>query len=323
MILTVTLNAAVDVTYRLDRVARHGSNRIETVTERAGGKGVNVARVLAALGHDTAVTGLAGGVTGQALRAELAAAGLRDELVPIGGTTRRTVAVVEDVTGDATVYLEPGPTVTTEEWSDFTVRYRRLLRTARAVVLSGSLPLGVPPDAYGRLVALATEAGVPAVLDAEGPALLAGLGAGPALVKPNAAELAAAAGPVAPLTGARMLRTAGARAVVVSLGPGGLLASTPEGDWRARPPEAARGNPTGAGDSAVAALTAGLVAGTPWPERLAEAVALSAATVLAPLAGSFDPADHRRLRPLVRVEPVHPSSSTSTSCGPQGEPCPS
>ncbi|MFD7448788.1 1-phosphofructokinase family hexose kinase [Kitasatospora sp. NPDC059827] len=320
MILTVTLNTAVDVTYRLDRVARHGSNRVGTVTERAGGKGVNVARVLAALGHDTVVTGLVGGATGKALRADLAAAGLRDALQPIAGPTRRTVAVVEDATGDATVYLEPGPTVTAEEWSAFTLRYRRLLRTARAVVLSGSLPGGVPPDAYGQLVALAAEARVPAVLDAEGPALLAGLAAGPALVKPNAAELAATAGPVDPLTGARLLRAAGARAVVVSLGPGGLLASTPEGDWRARPPEDARGNPTGAGDSAVAALTAGLVAATPWPERLAEAVALSAATVLAPLAGSFDPADHRRLLPLVRVHPVHPAAPGSA---PQGEAHPS
>ncbi|MFJ7245033.1 1-phosphofructokinase family hexose kinase [Kitasatospora sp. NPDC098652] len=219
------------------------------------------------------------------------------------------------------VNLKPGPF----RAGSLTVRYRRLLRTARAVVLSGSLPLGVPPDAYGQLVALAVEARVPAVLDAEGPALLAGLAAGPALIKPNAAELAATAGPVDPLTGARLLRAAGARAVVVSLGPGGLLASTPEGDWRARPPEDARGNPTGAGDSAVAALTAGLVAGTPWPERLAEAVALSAATVLAPLAGSFDPADRSRLRPLVRVEPVHPPGPTPTrtpSPGPEGGPHP-
>ncbi|MER7752836.1 1-phosphofructokinase family hexose kinase [Kitasatospora sp. NPDC097643] len=332
MILTVTLNAAVDITYRLDRVAQHGSNRIDTVTQRAGGKGVNVARVLAALGHDTVVTGLAGGTTGHALRADLAAAGLRDELVPVEGETRRTVTVVEQTAGDATVYLEPGPVVSAEEWSDFTVRYRRLLRTAQAVVLSGSLPVGVPPDAYGTLVALAVEAGVPAVLDAEGPALRAGLPAGPALVKPNAAELAATAGPVDPLTGARMLRAAGARAVVVSLGPGGLLASTPDGDWRARPPEQVRGNPTGAGDSAVAALTVGLVTRTPWPERLADAVALSAATVLAPLAGSFDPADHRRLLPLVQVRPVYPAgpvparttpSRTTPSSGPQEEPCPS
>ncbi|MFF2079839.1 PfkB family carbohydrate kinase [Kitasatospora sp. NPDC058162] len=119
---------------------------------------------------------------------------------------------------------------------------------------------------------------------------------------------------------ADLARRAGARAAAVSLGPGGLLLSSPEGDWRARPPQQVRGNPTGAGDSAVAALTAGLVAGTPWPERLAQAVALSVATVLAPLAGGFDPADHRRLLPEVTVRPVHPEAPPSS---PQGEPCPS
>ncbi|MFD5465165.1 1-phosphofructokinase family hexose kinase [Kitasatospora sp. NPDC127059] len=320
MIFTVTLNAAVDTTYHLDRVARHGSNRVTTVAERAGGKGVNVARVLAALGHDAVATGFAGGATGHLLRADLAGAGLREEFVPIGGTTRRTVTVVEESAGDATVFLEPGPVVSSDEWSQFTVRYRRLLRTAEAVVLSGSLPPGVPPDAYGTLVALAVDAGVPAVLDAEGPALLAGLAAGPALVKPNAAELVATAGPVAPLAGARKLRAAGARAVAVSLGPGGLLLSSPEGDWRARPPQRVRGNPTGAGDSVVAALTAGLVAGTPWPERLAHAVALAAATVLAPLAGSFAPADHQRLLGEVTVRPVYPAPPPSSA---QGAPCPS
>ncbi|MFJ4189216.1 1-phosphofructokinase family hexose kinase [Kitasatospora sp. NPDC089509] len=319
MIFTVTLNAAIDTTYRLDRVVPHGSNRVAAVAERAGGKGVNVARVLAALGHDTVATGFAGGATGRQLRADLAEAGLREEFVPIGGTTRRTVTVVEQAAGDATVYLEPGPVVSADEWSHFTDRYRRLLRTAEAVVLSGSLPAGVPEDAYGILITLATEAGVPAVLDAQGPALLAGLAAGPALVKPNAAELVATAGPVTPLTGARKLRAAGARAVAVSLGPGGLLLSSPEGDWRARPPQDVRGNPTGAGDSAVAALTAGLVAGTPWPERLAQAVALSAATVLAPLAGGFDPADHLRLLPRVTVHPVYPAPPSA----PEGAPCPS
>ncbi|MEU6237131.1 1-phosphofructokinase family hexose kinase, partial [Kitasatospora sp. NPDC047058] len=349
VILTVTLNAAVDLTYRLDRVRRHGSNRVTDVAERAGGKGVNVARVLAVLGHPAVVTGLAGGATGRTLRADLAAAGLPDELVPIAGTSRRTVTVVEDRAGDATVYLEPGPVVSPAEWSRFVTRYRRLLGGAAAVVLSGSLPAGLPEDAYGTLAALAAAAGVPAVLDADGPALRAGLAAGPALVKPNADELAAAVGDTGPLAGARALRASGARAVVASLGPDGLLASTPDGEWRARPPEHVRGNPTGAGDSAVAALTAGLVAGTPWPERLADAVALSAATVLAPLAGGFDPAGLRRLRPLVRVEPLGaeradarhvtphraapkhaaapgpaaPHGAGPRPADPQGEPCPS
>ncbi|MGW4893211.1 1-phosphofructokinase family hexose kinase [Kitasatospora sp. NPDC004240] len=303
MILTVTLNTALDLTYRLDEVVRHGSNRV-AVTQQAGGKGLNVARVLTALGRPAVVTGLAGGDTGRAVRADLAAAGITEELVPVAGESRRTVAVVEGRHGDTTVYLEPGPAVTAREWRAFTTRYELLLRDAEAVVLSGSLPPTLPVDTYHHLIGTAHRQGVPAVLDADGPALSAALAARPALVKPNAAELATATGTGDPLHGAEALRAAGARAVVASLGPDGLLACTPEGRWRARLPERLSGNPTGAGDSAVAALTAGLVAGAPWPERLRHAAALSAATVLAPRAGHFDPAAHARLLGLVEVEDV-------------------
>lgn len=305
MILTVTLNAALDITHRVDRLRPHASNRVSSATQRAGGKGVNVARVLHALGERTAVTGLAGGPTGAAVRADLAAAGITDHLVPIDGESRRTVAVVDD--RDTTILLEPGPRVASAEWARFTRRYRELLGGARAVVLSGSLPPGVPADAYGVLVALARAAGVPVLLDADGEALLAALAEGPDVVKPNVHELAAATGGADPVAGAATLTAAGARAVVVSLGPEGLLAHTPAGVWRARPPAPVAGNPTGAGDAAVAALALGLIAGQAWPERLVAAVALSAAAVAAPLAGDFDPAVRRALLDTVTVNSVPPS----------------
>ncbi len=97
--------------------------------------------------------------------------------------------------------------------------------------------------------------------------------------------------------------------MVASLGPDGLIAVTPQTSWRATPPERLAGNPAGADDAAVAALTLGLVHATPWPERPTEAVALSAAAVRALLADDFDP-DVRRLRPLVAVPPLHPQRSS-------------
>ncbi|MFJ9774512.1 1-phosphofructokinase family hexose kinase [Kitasatospora sp. NPDC101157] len=314
MILTVTPNPALDLTYRLAVVRPHAGNRVRNVRQQAGGKGVNVARVLTALGEAAVVTGLAGGPSGQALRADLAAAGLRDELVEVAGETRRTVAVADDQ--DTTVFLEPGPEVTTAEWRRFLVHYHRLLGGASAVVLSGSLPPGLPTDAYRTLIDLARSHGVPAVLDAEGQALLRALPARPAVVKPNAHELAAATGTEDPVRGVERLRAAGAAAVVASLGPDGLLAATPEGGWRARPPEPLPGNPTGAGDSAVAALALGLVRAAPWPERLRQAVALSAATVLAPQAGHYDADAYHRLLDLVLVE----RSDRPQPAQPQGEP---
>jgi tagatose 6-phosphate kinase len=301
MIVTVTLNLALDVTYTVPEVEWHAANRVTAVAERAGGKGVNVARVLAALGHGTIVCGLAGGPTGDAIAAELAAARLEAVLTPIAGHSRRTVAVVDSSAGDATGFWEPGPTVTDEEWSAFLRSFESVLAGARAVVMSGSLPPGVPADACAELCRRAGEAGVPAILDADGEALRAGLAGRPAVIKPNTDELARVAEGRDPVAAAQRLRAAGAGSVVVSRGAEGMLAVTPEGVWQAVPAERLAGNPTGAGDAAVAALAAGLVGGRTWAELLADAVALSAAAVGAPLAGSFDEELYRRH--LARVEP--------------------
>lgn len=303
MILTVTLNAALDVTYRVPDLRKHASNRVASTASRAGGKGVNVARVLHALGRPVLATGFAGGSTGELIRRDLAAAHVPEAMVGTAGDARRTVTVVD---ADATVLLEPGPAVEPGEWRDFQACFRGLLPRAAAVVLSGSLPPGLPVDAYATLSAQAAAAGVPVVLDADGDALLRGLSGGPAVVKPNAAELAAVAPGEIPEAAAE-LRKRGAGAVVVSCGPDGLHAITDGFGWRAASPERLAGNPTGAGDAVVAALASGLADRTPWPQRLADAVALGAAAVRAPLAGEFDGHTYRRLRPLVRVEQEVPT----------------
>ncbi|MFI1731354.1 1-phosphofructokinase family hexose kinase [Streptomyces acidicola] len=301
MILTVTLNTALDITYRVRNLAPHTSHRVTEVTERPGGKGLNVARVLAALGHEATVTGFVGGTTGRALQEQLArTTGVVDALVPVEGTTRRTVAVV-DATGDTTQLNEPGPAITPAEWNAFQEVYEDLLGSASAVALCGSLPQGVPVGAYAGLVRAARAANVPVLLDTSGEPLRRGVAARPDLVKPNTEELAELTGSRDPSRAARDARRRGAHTVVASLGPDGLLARTAEGHWRATPPRRVSGNPTGAGDSAVAGLLSGLVERLPWPERLARAVALSAATVLAPVAGEFDRAAYEELVEQVRV----------------------
>ncbi|MEU9254834.1 1-phosphofructokinase family hexose kinase [Streptomyces sp. NPDC048270] len=303
MILTVTLNTALDVTYRVPRLLPHASHRVADVSERPGGKGVNVARVLAALGHEVTATGFTGGPVGAVVRGLLERSpGVVDALVPCAGTTRRTVAVVDEASGDTTQFNEPGPLITAAEWSRFLERYEELLAAgARAVALCGSLPPGVPVGAYAVLVRAARAAGVPVLLDTSGEALRRGVAARPEIIKPNAAELAELTGSREPLPATRDARRRGAHAVVTSLGPDGLLAATPEGAWRAAPPRALAGNPTGAGDSAVAGLLSALAEGLDWPERLTRAVALSAATVHAPAAGEFDPRTYEEVRGSVKV----------------------
>lgn len=299
MILTVTFNLALDVTYHVGGYEHGQTTRVETFARRAGGKGVNVARVLHELGREVVVTGMAGGFIGQAARSELSSAGLREELVEIEGESRLTVMAV-DREGSATGFSEPGPVVTAAEWNAARARISDLIGSAAAVVLSGSLPPGVPADAYAQLIQAANQVGVPTLLDAEGEALRLGGAARPAIVKINRAELAGVTRERELQSGARELRGAGARVVVVTEGPAGLTCVGDHGVLHAAPPQRLIGNPTGAGDAASAALATGLLDGLPWPERLADAAALSAAAVGAPLAGSFDPQVYQQLRATIR-----------------------
>ena len=317
MIVVVCLNPALDVTHHVDAVDWGGVNRPRAVRARPGGKGLNVARTLHALGVDVLVLGLAGGITGAGVEAALREQCVPAAFTPVAGETRRTFSVVDD--RRVTAFHEAGPTIGEEEFAGFRRGYEQALERATAVVLSGSLPPGLAAGTYATLIETAAAAAVPAVLDTHGEALRRGAAAGPAIVKPNLTELAALAGPAAssalgaaPADGPANLATAaaaaaqlrGAQAVVVTLGPDGLLAATGDGCWRARAPAAVAGNATGAGDAVAAALAHGLVLGRPWDERLRHAAALGAATAAAPVAGEFRRQDYLGALTAVTVEEV-------------------
>jgi tagatose 6-phosphate kinase len=322
----VCLNPALDVTHHVAAVDWSGVNRPDEVHARPGGKGLNVARTLHALGAEVLVMGVAGGTTGQAVTAALAALAVPSAFTWVRGETRRTFTVVDGRTGDVALFSEPGPRIAADGYADFRARYASVLGGCAALVLSGSLPPGLPAGCYAELIAMAAGAGVPVLLDAHGEALRLGAAAGPAIVKPNLAELEMFAGrplsgparggppalsspgtgPAAPdrqavAAAAGELRAAGPQAVVVSLGPDGLLADTPDGGWQAVPPAVVAGNATGAGDAAAAGLAQGLALGQPWPERLRDAVALGTAAALAPVAGEFSAADYATVRAGVTV----------------------
>jgi tagatose 6-phosphate kinase len=310
VILVACLNPALDITHEVAAVDWAGINRPAAVHARPGGKGLNVARTLHALGADVLVTGLAGGITGAGVAAALGVLGVRAAFTPVAGETRRTFTIVDGQRRTA-AFHEAGPAVSAAEFAAFQARYQAMLAGADAVVLSGSLPPGLPDGTWATLVEAAAAAGVPAVLDTHGEALRLGAAAGPAIVKPNLSELEAlaghplSAGDLAAVAGAaRELCVAGAGAVVVTLGPDGLLAVTGDGCWRAWPPAAVAGNATGAGDAVAAALAHGLVLGRPWDERLRHAAALGAATAAAPVAGEFRGEDYLGTLGGVSVEQV-------------------
>ena len=306
MIVTVTPNPALDLTWHVDRLSPGATHRVPTGAARAGGKGLNAARVLHAGGHDVVALTTSGGSTGAEFRAELEASGIPHRLLPAAAPTRRSVAVVDDASGEATVLNELGTALSADEASALADAALEAGRTAEVVAICGSLPPGFEDDALGALVGALTAGGARVVVDTSGPGILAAARAGAYALKPNRDELAEATGLDDPLAGAHALLELGARIVVVSLGADGLLVVGRDGaPVRARLPRVLHGNATGAGDAAVAAIAAALASGDDlWSdsedasrarERLARrATACSASAGLMPLAGELAP-DHAAL----------------------------
>lgn len=305
-VVCVALNAALDITYVGERFAAGQANRVGQVHAQAGGKAVNVARLLHQAGHDVVITGFAGGLVGDEIASDLDRRGIPHRLVRCEADSRRTLSAFSAADAAVTAYNESGPQIAAAEWTRFADRFGELVQGASAVVLSGSLPGGIPVDAYRRLAGLAGDSGRATFVDAHAAQLRAAVRAGPALVKPNEHELAGAAGLAVPVSvsaaaqAARGLLAGGAQAVVVSLGSRGLLGVLPDMSLLAVPP-AQRGNSVGAGDAALAALVEGHLAGQPWPDRLRLAAAKSAAAVRQPVAGVVDAEDVAELEALVTL----------------------
>jgi tagatose 6-phosphate kinase len=263
VIVTVTLNPALQVEYEAGQIRPGRVNQVRRVRYRAGGRGLAVARVLHTFGHDVVAAGLAGGSAGELIRNELARAGVATQFTRIAAESRRVVGVTDTADNQVTSFAEPSPYITTEELGRLATDYRELLATATAVVLCGSLPDGLPTEIYGSFASYAAEAGVPVILNAGGSVLAQAAARQPALVVPELAdgtdpELAGLSVPVALLTGSS------------------LRVRTSEEEWRAAmepasaPAEASR-------DALVAGLVPGIALAWSWPDMLRHAVALAAA----------------------------------------------
>lgn len=320
MIVTVTPNPAIDITYHLAGLEPGQVNRIDQVRERPGGKGINVARVLHQLGERVVATGLSGGRGGSTLAAALVDAGIPVDFVEVLPEIRRTV-VVHEQDGTTTSLWEPGwsPADPAAAADALTGRIGNLLERARAVVISGSLPKGLDPRLPTRIASAAAVAGVPVVVDVNGEALSLAAGTGGAVLAPNSEEAAAMFGgtnqgtPDAIVHAVRRLvgRHGRIPAVILTLGADGIVAVLPTGALIARPPEVVNGNPTGAGDAVSAALArhlavAGSYTGVDWRAALADAVALSASAVRRPVAGEIDRDAYLAWRDEITVEELCP-----------------
>ncbi len=303
MIVTVTLNAALDRTLTVPNFQRGQRHRASDVLTLAGGKGINVARALKRLDVPVVATGLAGGRTGTRIVEELTAEAILNDFVRIGEESRTSTAVVDPTESSYTEINEWGPKVTHEELETLLEKLHYLCRGADYVVFAGSLPRGVEEGFYAEATRDLTRRGVPVVLDSEGHPLRLGTEAEPSLVSPNLREAEHVVGQELEdeedfLMALDAIAELGARNVLITLESGCYALMREERQvkrFRAVAPVLEPVSVVGAGDVLLAQFVAAQVAAKPAEESLRLAVAAGAASTLEVGAGRFDPREAGRL----------------------------
>lgn len=307
-ILTLTLNPALDLTVQLARLEPGQVNRSEATHSHAAGKGVNVAQVLADLGHQLTVSGFLGEDNAQAFETLFAQRGFVDAFIRVPGETRSNIKLAE-ADGRITDLNGPGPRVSAAKQQALLERLEQIAPGHDAVVIAGSLPPGVSAQWLQSLIQRLKSLGLKVALDTSGEALRAGLAAGPWLIKPNTEELAEVlgadvAGVAAQAEAARRLHAQGIEHVVISHGAQGVNWFSVGAALHATPPKVSVASTVGAGDSLLAGMLHGLLSHE-LPEqtlRTATAIAAMAVTQI-----GFGINDRALLAPLeqgVRVRPL-------------------
>lgn len=309
LVTAVALNPAIDRTLTVPGFAAGATNRVTAARLDPGGKGINVARVLRALDTPAQVVGFLGEANGRLITTHLDSLAAGHRFVPVEGETRVNLKLVDPQTGALTEVNDLGFQVDGAQLERLSCTIRVLLPDSGLLVLAGSLPTGVPVSYYQELTAMARQAGVPVILDADGDPLRAALPARPTLIKPNQGEAERLLGRSLStrtdvVQAARALRELGPEMVVISCGAEGAVIAAAAGAWWATPPAIEPGSTVGAGDSMVAALAVALVNGLSHPEALRLATAAGAGTASLPGTQVAGKSLVDRLLPDVQIQEV-------------------
>ncbi|MGR3888318.1 1-phosphofructokinase [Pseudomonas sp. 1152_12] len=304
-ILTLTLNPALDLTVRLAHLEPGEVNRSETLLTHAAGKGVNVAQVLADLGHHVSVGGFLGAANPEAFDALIASRGFGDAFIRVPGETRSNIKIAEQ-DGRVTDINAPGPLVSEQAQKELLRLLAVIGPEFDVVVVAGSLPRGVSAQWFQALLVELKSLGLKVVLDTSGEALRAGLQAGPWLIKPNTEELAEALDcPTDSIAqqalAAERLHAQGVEHVVISHGADGVNWFSPGTALHATPPKVSVASTVGAGDSLLAGMLHGLLSADLPETTLRRATAIAAMAVTQIGFGISDDAQLARLESGVHV----------------------
>lgn len=272
MILTITINPAIDTRYFVDNYATDGVFRPTKTLKEPGGKGLNVTKVLKQLGADVTASGIVGGFNGDWLKQQLAIMNIQHALFDVAGETRICIAIINNQSGATSEILEPGEPISKEAKNNFIQHYTKLLDNNKIVTFSGSLLQGLPSSYYAKLIEIANKKELTTLLDSSGASLVAGLTAKPFLIKPNQDEISAILNRSINtldevIAGAKTLQQMGAQNVMVSLGGDGCV-FVGERILKVDIPAIKISNAVGSGDASIAGFAKGLSDGLSLAETL-------------------------------------------------------
>jgi 1-phosphofructokinase len=307
-ILTLTLNPALDLTVEVARLEPGQVNRSDAMHTHAAGKGVNVAQVLADLGHTLTVSGFLGEDNAQAFETLFTQRGFIDAFIRVPGETRSNIKLAEQ-DGRITDLNGPGPVVDEAAQQALLERLEHIAPGHDVVVVAGSLPRGVSPQWLQALIVRLKKLGLNVALDTSGEALRVALAAGPWLIKPNTEELADALGcavvsELAQAQAAQRLHAQGVEHVVISHGADGVNWFSVGSALHASPPKVSVASTVGAGDSLLAGMLHGLLSADTPEQTLRTATAIAAMAVTQIGFGIHDTAMLASLEQGVRVRPL-------------------
>ncbi len=307
MIVTLTLNPAVDKTITVPNLAVGQVHRVHQSDLDPAGKGINVSRMVDRLGWPTIAFGFLAGEMGLIVAKALEGEGVQSHFVRVSGQTRLNVTIFDQTTGRGTSFYEEGPRVDGEALRRLEEEVRPWLLACQVLVLAGSVPPGAPSDIYAHYIRLARSAGVKPILDTDREPLRLGVQAGPYLIKPNRAEAERLLGRPLPdlpsvVQAARELVAAGVEVVVISMGAEGAICARDDRVWHAIPPRVQRRSTVGSGDSMVAGLAVSIARGQDIVEGLRLGTAAGAATAMVPGTALGRNEDIATILPQVRIE---------------------
>lgn len=284
MVITVTLNPAMDKTITVEGLNVGNVNRALTIREDIGGKGINVSKVLKNFNTNSLCTGFLGGKLENVFLQDLKERGLNTKFIHIENETRTNTKVVDSLSNTNTDINEPGPYISEKELTLFIDEFKTMCNKDDVIVLSGGVSPSIPKDIYFNLTKIAKEKGSIVILDADGELLEKGLEACPDIIKPNNYELQKLLN-ISDLSNesiikaAKELRNQGIKKVMISLGEKGGLFVTEKGVYRCEGLKVPVKSTVGAGDSMVAALVYSLLNNYDDKETLSFATACGAASV--------------------------------------------